>query len=212
MKQQPPSQGDSSNAASAPNASNTPRQRVIAVTLTRDDFLLANAALQRLAGDPRRSALIVALAAAAGVALIGAPALMLSWPMAVTAPLACAASLALGWAAATRLMRKNLTASLRDDGAFLRPYRLTAMAEGLVIESETARTELSWRGVLGIDVTDDQILIRTDGAAAVIIPKSSFADIGAMRVFLEQIRSLRRRTLEEPWTVKSSEPSREAKR
>lgn len=174
----------------------TPAHRSVQATLTRDDFLLAQASLQKASGPAWLGPVLSAVAAAVGFGVIAAPAALLELPAVYVAPVALLAALALAWLVATRMMRKQLVKSLRADGAFLRPFKLTAEPDKLVIESDVGRTEWLWRGVLAIDLTEDQILIRTDGMAGVIVPKAAFADFGAMRSFAEHLRTLKRQAVE----------------
>lgn len=177
-----------------------PAFRSVQATLTRDDFLLAQAALQKVNGRAWLGPVISGVAAAAGFGLVAVPAAVFGWPGAAAVPAALAVSLLLAWLVATRMMRRQLTRSVRADGAFLRPFKLSAEPDKLVIESDVARTEWQWRGVLGVDLTEDQILIRTDGVAAIVLPKSAFADFGAMRNFAEHLRTLKRQA-GESWAL-----------
>jgi hypothetical protein len=190
------------------------QSRTVTVALTRDDYLLAQSNLGAAKGAARFvTPALVCVAAAAGFAAAawgGMAFLRLSLEQA--APLGLAAALGCAWVVGARLVRRSLTDALRNDGAFLRPFKFTAAGAGVIVESDVARTELTWRGVLAIEATPDQILLRIDGQAAVILPRSAFADVAAMRAFGDHLRTLKREggdvwALREPVVVKTEAAS-----
>lgn len=169
-----------------------PKARTVSVALTREDFLLANAALQETGKERWIAPMATAGAAAIGFLIIAGPAALMGVSAAFTVPLALIGALAGAWLAAARLLRQRLQRAVRPDGAFLRPFTLIADAQGLTIESDVARTTLTWAGVLGVEATPEQVLLRTDGASAIVIPRSAFGDVAAMRAFADHLRTLKR--------------------
>ena len=176
--------------------------RSLEVAPRREDFLLATAALQRLSGQNQRTPLLAGAGALVGFLAVAWPATAMGWPALLTAGCAALFALALGWVIATRMMRRQLHTVLRADGAFLRPFTLSADGDGVMIRNAVSHTYLSWAAVLSVEVTADQLLIRTDGASAVIVPKPAFKDVYAMRAFGEQLRTLKRAAGEPGWTLK----------
>jgi hypothetical protein len=148
--------------------------------------------LQGAGRDRWIAPLATAGAAAIGFLLVAWPAALMAVPAVITVPLALIGALAGAWLAAARALRRKLQTAVRADGAFLRPFTLTADGDGLVIESAVSRTQLAWVGVLSVDATPEQILLLTDGASAIVIPRSAFGDVAAMRAFCDHLRTLKR--------------------
>ncbi|MDX2233241.1 MAG: YcxB family protein [Hyphomonadaceae bacterium] len=174
------------------------KTRVITAQLTKADFLKLTAALHKR-GDmntpwwPRVEPFV-----AAGVGMAGgyAGAFALGAETALAIAVGVCAALVLTFWAASRSRRRQLKGLLRPDGAFLRPFHVSADQTGVTMENEVSSTRVKWEGVFAIDATPDMILLFIDKANAMAIPKAAFADVTAMNAFADELRFLKRRASE----------------
>jgi hypothetical protein len=74
-------------------------------------------------------------------------------------------------------------------GAMLRGYRLTAAPDGLHLTAENLDMHYRWAGIIGLNETDAHLIIHTDGAQAIPVPKRSFASKDDASRFAIIIRS-----------------------
>jgi hypothetical protein len=171
------------------------RTRVVTAQLTKADFLKLSTALNRK-GDrtahwwPRLEPFVAAAVGMAG-GYAGAFAVGAETALAIAVGV-CAALLLTFWAG-SRSRRRQLKSLLRADGAFLRPFHISADQDGVTMESDVSATRVRWAGVFAIDTTADMILLYIDKANAIAIPQRAFADVTAMNAFADELRFLKRR-------------------
>lgn len=70
------------------------------------------------------------------------------------------------------MMRKHM---LAPDGAFLSPQTVQFTEQALVVESQTARTEVPWDRFLGLDEDDANCYLFVDAMQAFVLPRSAIA-------------------------------------
>jgi hypothetical protein len=181
------------------------KTRIITAQLTKADFLKLSAALHRR-GDknshwwPRIESFV-----AAGLGMAGgyAAAFALGAEIALAIAVGVSAALVLTFVAASRSRRRQLKSLLRNDGAFLRQFHVSADQDGVMMESDIASTRVKWPGIFSIEATPDLILLYIDKANAIAIPRTAFADVTAMNAFADELRFLKRRA-GEAWARKDA--------
>lgn len=68
------------------------------------------------------------------------------------------------------------------------PQTLEADERGLRIYSATNRSELTWSGFRGVDVSRRVLVLRVSDLHGVMVPRSAFADADAVHAFAELVR------------------------
>jgi len=174
------------------------KTRVIAAQLDKADFLTLSAALYKRGARATGWWTRFEPFAAAAIGMIGgyaaAFALGADTPLAIT--IGAIAALVITFAAASRARRRQLKGLLRQDGAFLRAFHVSADQDGVLVESDVSSLRVKWAGVFAIEATPDMILLFIDKANAVAIPARAFTDVTAMNAFADELRFLRRRSSE----------------
>lgn len=174
------------------------KTRVISAQLSKADFLSLSGALYKRGARATKWWARLEPFAAAALGMIagyaGAFALGVEIPLAIA--IGVVAALLLTFAAASRARRRQLKGLLRDDGAFLRPFHVSADQDGVIVESDVSSMRVKWAGVFAVEATPDMILIFIDKANAMAIPVNAFADVTAMNAFADELRFLRRRSSE----------------
>ena len=171
------------------------KTRVITAQLTKADFLKLAGALHRR-GDtnthwwPRVEPFVAALVGM--IAGYGA-AFAAGAETALAIAVGVCAALVLTFAAASRSRRRQLKGLLRADGAFLRPFHISADQDGVAMESDFSSARVKWEGIFAIDTTPEMILLYIDKANAIAVPQRSFSDVTAMNAFADELRFLTRR-------------------
>jgi hypothetical protein len=177
------------------------KTRVIAAQLDKADFLTLSAALYKRGAKTTGWWAPLEPFAAAAIGMIGGYAGMFA--LGAQTPLAIAvgvvAALLLTFAATSRARRRQLKSLLRQDGAFLRAFHVSADQDGVLVESEVSSLRVKWAGVFAIEAAPDMILLFIDKANAIAIPLRAFADVTAMNAFADELRFLRRRS-NEAWS------------
>lgn len=185
------------------------KTRIISAQLTKADFLTLATVLHHRGEKgahwwSRIEPFVVAIVSmAAGYGAAFAAGADVALALAAGVVLATAVT---AWAAG-RARRQRLKSLLRADGAFLRPFHISADQVGVTMESDVSITRIKWEGIFAIDTTPDLILLFVDKASALAIPKKAFANIAAMNAFADELRFLKRRA-SEAWAA--AKPSREA--
>lgn len=174
------------------------KTRVISAQLSKADFLSLSAALYRRGAKTSGWLARIEPFAAAATGMIagyaGGFALGVDIPLAIA--LGVCAALVLTFAATSRARRRQLKGLLRPDGAFLRPFHVSADQDGVLVESDVSSLRVKWAGVFGVEATPDMILVFIDKANAIAVPVTGFADVTAMNAFADELRFLRRRATE----------------
>jgi len=174
------------------------KTRVVSAQLSKSDFLALAHALNRRGEQAahwwsRSEPFAIAalgLAAGYGAAYIAGA----QFGIAIAAGVVVATALT-AWSS-SRARRNRLKNLLRADGAFLRPFSISADQTGVSIESDLSITRIKWEGIFAIDTTPDLILLFVDKASAIAVPKGSFANASAMNAFADELRFLKRRAAE----------------
>ena len=180
------------------------KTRVVSAQLTKADFLTLAETLQKR-GDKgshwwhRLEPFAVALFGM-GLGYGGAFAAGAQTGLAIASGVVVGTAIT-AWTASRR-RRQRLKGLLRGDGAFLRPFQISADQTGVTIESDLSITRIKWEGVFAIDTTADLILLLVDKASAIALPQSAFANLSAMNAFADELRFLKRRSAE-AWTAQS---------
>jgi hypothetical protein len=174
------------------------KTRVITAQLTKADFLKLSNALNRRGEKSSHWWSRIEPFVAAGVGMAGgyAGAFALGAETALAIAIGVSLALVLTFLAASRSRRRQLKSLLRNDGAFLRAYHISADQDGVTMESDVAITRVKWQGVFAIEAIPEMILLYIDKANAIAIPQRAFADATAMNAFADELRFLRRRAAE----------------
>lgn len=174
------------------------KTRVISAQLNKADFLTLSAALYkrgaRATGWWQRIEPFAAAALGMIAGYAGAFALGLEIPLAIA--IGVVTALVLTFAATSRARRRQLKGLLREDGAFLRPFHVSADQDGVLVESDVSSLRVKWAGVFAVEATADMILLFIDKANAIAVPAHAFADVTAMNAYADELRFLRRRATE----------------
>jgi len=177
------------------------KTRVISAQLDKADFLTLSAALYKRGAKAAGWWARLEPFVAAAIGMVGGYAGMFA--LGAQTPLAIAvgvvAALLVTFAATSRARRRQLKGLLRQDGAFLRAFHISADQDGVLVESDVSSLRVKWAGVFGIEATPNLVLIFIDKANAIAIPLRAFADVTAMNAFADELRFLRRRA-NEAWS------------
>ena len=70
--------------------------------------------------------------------------------------------------------RQKIVRDADPRGAFAMDYNLTAAPDGLHLVSENLNAQYQWPGILRLNDTETHLILHTDGAQAIIVPKRCF--------------------------------------
>lgn len=89
------------------------------------------------------------------------------------------------------LARKNYLARwfVQEDGMQLRTHRIEVRDNGLQVDSHVTKTEMSWSCFKDVEDQSGLMLLYTDAAAALIIPRRAFPQQEDAEAFLTMMRS-----------------------
>lgn len=76
-----------------------------------------------------------------------------------------------------------------DKGWFLAPSTLTLTDSGIVTRTENQNFELTWKGILSAQESNNLVLLFFDGMGAIVIPKRSFNGEKEKNEFMEIVKS-----------------------